>query len=450
MRASFPLVGLLAACLTQAPQHTATTGTTTGTPTDVDGDGHLPSQGDCDDLDPAVHPGAPEVDGDGLDSDCDGIDGTGEPLDAVPVLEGAHGWGFGADVATGDFDGDGRADVVVLDRDASASTKFGGMPAHAHLYAGPLLLGAVPVARATDPDGAERILAPGDLDGDAADDLVIFGALDATAHAGALHQELFTLVGFTGSGGCGGDLDGDGLRDAVVGNGTGVWLISGDTRGHVSLDAAIGAAPGGNPACGDLDGDGAVDLIVAAGDAVRIWRGPWSGTVDQAGAAGAWLGAPADGLDRAISPVGDVDGDGATDLLHTAFEADDRAGRVSLIPGPALGDHDLDDAVATFHGDAANDWLGSELVDAGDLDDDGYADLVLGAPSSASVGAVYLFRGPRTGSWDAHQADRIWVGPDGSYAGWGLAAGDLDDDGATDLAVAGFGADRVWLLLDPD
>lgn len=39
---------------------------------DLDGDGYTPDQGDCDDTNPAIHPGAMEI-CDGLDNDCDGI-----------------------------------------------------------------------------------------------------------------------------------------------------------------------------------------------------------------------------------------------------------------------------------------------------------------------------------------------------------------------------------------
>ena len=52
----------------EAPDHTASTNTT-----DADGDGYSPATGDCDDTNPAVHPGAAEICGDGLDNDCDGV-----------------------------------------------------------------------------------------------------------------------------------------------------------------------------------------------------------------------------------------------------------------------------------------------------------------------------------------------------------------------------------------
>ena len=44
--------------------------------TDGDGDGFSPNEGDCDDSDASIFPGAPEIDGDGIDQSCNGIDGN--------------------------------------------------------------------------------------------------------------------------------------------------------------------------------------------------------------------------------------------------------------------------------------------------------------------------------------------------------------------------------------
>ena len=48
----------------------------TGMYSDNDGDGYSEADGDCDDSDASVHPGAQETPGDGVDSNCDGSDDT--------------------------------------------------------------------------------------------------------------------------------------------------------------------------------------------------------------------------------------------------------------------------------------------------------------------------------------------------------------------------------------
>ena len=60
---------------------------------DEDGDGWTDTEGDCDDSDPSINPGAPEIANDGIDQNCDGLDATGGCTDstAVNFVEGADG-----------------------------------------------------------------------------------------------------------------------------------------------------------------------------------------------------------------------------------------------------------------------------------------------------------------------------------------------------------------------
>ncbi len=65
---------------------------------------------DCDDLDPAIHPGAPDLCGDGVDSDCDGAGGAedDEDGDGLPTQQE---WARGTDPCNPDSDGDGVNDL---------------------------------------------------------------------------------------------------------------------------------------------------------------------------------------------------------------------------------------------------------------------------------------------------------------------------------------------------
>jgi hypothetical protein len=239
----------------------------------------------------------------------------------------------------------------------------------------------------------------------------------------------------------------------------GPYLASGSTE---ALDASfvgdrsnrMGSAIGS----GDLDGDGLPELVLGeednddvGGNAGAVWilaHDSWLGELDVPVMASVQLtGAASSSTGAALVLPGDVDGDGYGDVVVGAPDEDSNgsgAGAVYLWSGGSLsGIHDLTDGV-TWLGASTVHAFGSEL-DGGDLNGDGLADIVVGAPSAndlgASTGKVYLLAG---GSWggvnDAEtSATASWIGAakSGNF-GSSVVVADLDGDGLGDLAAGAY------------
>ena len=235
------------------------------------------------------------------------ISGAVAATDASATILGeAAGDELGISVAGGgDFDGDGVADLAAGARysDAGGTSSSGA----AYLFAGPIsgsLTGADADVRvlgstASDQTGWAVQLA-GDFDGDGYDDFVT-SAVGAGGNAGAVYVLAGPLSGdvsvssatatFTGESAddqagrslaAGGDLDGDGLHDLLIGaysrdtyanNAGAVYLVHGPLSGTVALAAAdavfdgdaIGQTAGTTVSSGgDLDGDGLDDALIGA------------------------------------------------------------------------------------------------------------------------------------------------------------------------------------------
>lgn len=145
---------------------------------------------------------------------------------------------------------------------------------------------------------------------------------------------------------------------------------------------------------GDCDGDGAADVLVSA--PFKEIGGANAGRVYvHSGASGELLfqrdGAPGEAYGIGIEGAGDVDGDGHADVVVGASGAapGGRAEVLSGVDGSTL---------LAFAAEGPGDAFGRKVSGCGDLDGDGHADVVVGAPdhdgpAGADAGRAYVFSG---------------------------------------------------------
>jgi hypothetical protein len=490
---------------------------------DVDGDG----------LDEIII-GAPDADDGGTKSGAaylfygSTLAGSGGDLsmsDAAYTFVGENAYdSAGYSVASaGDVDGDGLSDILIGAYGSDANGSDSGVTYlmfAANLWAGS---GTVDLADAdyrfigeADTHSGEFVSSAGDVDGDTLDDIMI------TAHesdlngtnSGAVHivsggwlapaggdyyltDSLYTFVGageydYLGhrSAASAGDVDGDGQVDFLFGAysdddwagnagkaflqlganlpGSGVVEVGGDFQ---FVAASSSANFGYSTALLDYDGDGLDDVFVGAyGDdsfgysdggavyaynATDFFDGGYDLDLDYTeyvtnGESSLEIGSK-------VRSAGDVDGDGFEDLLVSVPLANSEAGETLLIYGSTyLADGVVNYShpdIQRFRGEFAGDWAGISVSPAGDVDNDGLDDLLIGAPYNAENGTYsgqsYLIlasslpvNGGSLSLDDAKgtnlaNADYHFLGESTSdYSGYSVAGvGDVDGDGFDDLLI---------------
>ncbi len=187
---------------------------------------------------------------------------------------------------------------------------------------------------------------------------------------------------------------------------------------------------------GDVNSDGYADLIVGAPE--DNTNGPYSGRGRVfSGVSGAVLytfdgDSGSDRLGWSVSGAGDVNQDGYADLIVGAYGDNSNgvaSGSAYLYSGKSGS------ILTSFIGDSAGDTFGWSVSGAGDVNGDGYADLIVGAPHDApngidsgmarvlsgkSGGVLYTFDGDSSNDF---------------FGEWVSEAGDVNQDGYADLIV---------------
>ena len=295
------------------------------------------------------------------------------------------------------------------------------------------------------------VSAAGDVNGDGLADVIV-GAAYSNPASGTDAGRSYVVFGKTST---------TGIDLSAVAAGTGGFVINGQGASDQSGISVSSA--------GDVNGDGLADLLVgayksdpAAGlDAGRSYVvfGKSSGTAIDLSAVAAGTGGfvingqgAGDFSGFSVKAAGDVNGDGLADVMVGAYQSDPAggvdAGRSYVVFGKASGSAiDLSDVAAgvggfVINGLCAGAQSGFSVSAAGDVNGDGFADVIVGSPGT-SPGTSYVVFGKASGS-AIHVSDvAAGIGGfvingqfAGDQSGYSVsAAGDVNGDGLADVVV---------------
>jgi len=402
---------------------------------------------------------------------------------------------FGSSVAgAGDVNGDGYSDVIVGAENYNNGQSEEGVVFVYHGSAGGINNVAVTMAESNQgfSQFGYAVSSAGDVNGDGYSDVIV-GAYtfdNAEINEGAAFIYHGSVAGinniaadtlepnlvniqFGVSVACAGDINGDGYSDVIVGAQTydntetdegAAYVYFGSGTGINTIAVAIlesnqaGASMGrGVASAGDVNGDGYSDIIAGApgfdnGEsnegAAFVYHGSSAGLSTTPNSITADVGQPFSNFGVSVAGAGDVNGDGYGDVIIGAWRYDDGGntdeGKAFIYHGSTAGlsttpNSTPDDA------DQAFAFFAETVAGAGDVNGDGYSDVIIGADNyddggNNNEGRAFVYHGSASGLSSAPNSILDDGDQPNIYFGVSIAcAGDVNGDGYSDVIVGAIG-----------
>jgi hypothetical protein len=352
--------------------------------------------------------------------------------------------GFGRSVSNaGDLNGDGFDDVII----------GGGSIVYIY-YGGSIMDSVVNLVIHKPLSGFGVIVSDaGDVNGDGFDDVLINAPFSGRGYAfiyfGGLNMDTTADITFGGaqsdynfglaiSGA--GDVNADGFDDIIISN-------EGNTRktqiyfgGYIMDNVSDLTIPGNASSvsnAGDVNGDGFDDVIIGNNQYALVYNEPKGGALIYYGGVNMdnnpdiiLVGNEIDTyFGSSVSIAGDVNNDGYSDVIVGAFKHNVYTGKATIFLGGAIMDTTAD---VTMSGEFQNSYFGYSVSNAGDINNDNFDDIIIGAYSQTGNAFIYFGGGVMN-----NIPDILFSGESqDSHLGFSVSgAGDINRDNHSDIII---------------
>ncbi|SDH39077.1 Por secretion system C-terminal sorting domain-containing protein [Dyadobacter soli] len=386
----------------------------------------------------------------------------------------------------GDYNGDGLDDVV-----SGAPNFDGGTVGEGAVFLslGDASLGVIGMVKYEGNQLNAKfgcsVSGVGDTDGDGFDDFVVgatgavfsnstgiaylfTGSSQGTIPAGhPLYQSSGNLFGTSVAGG---DINRDGYGDIIISaplakNGfkseTGlIGIYPGSANGVNNTTYTnvygpnIGTKLGSSLATADVNGDGFADIVAGASGSsngqgsIHIWHGSLNGVPNNTlSNLQLTSNTPNASFGAAVSGAGDVNGDGFGDIIVGApgiTSGENNEGVAKVFYGSVNGCSSF--SVTTLQVNQAEAAFGTSVAGAGDVNGDGYSDVIVGAPlydnALANGGGIWIFHGAPNGVNITSSFSLTGQQVEEHFGQAVSGGGDLNGDGYSDVVVGSPGLDE--------